>query len=290
MSELSVSDGVKFRDYDGRPFLKWAGGKQRQVSTLVRYAPRDFGTYFEPFIGAGSMFFALHPKAAVLSDLNQSLIETYQLIKDQPDVVYRELKTHASLDTSDHYYESRDHYNNGLVGPERAATFIYLNRAGFNGVFRVNKKGEYNVPYGQSSKPLLLPSLSSIKKLAAALKNTLILNCDFESIVEFAEPCDFVYFDPPYGASATQIPFQKYTAQRFTKKDQTRLHKAATSLRDRGVNVLMSNANVPYVRELYSEWSITNRPVSRTVNPGKVRNTFTELTISSRGSMLKEGG
>src|SRR5713226_10143568 len=181
------------------PFLRWAGGKQQLKRTLLAFLPLDVTerTYREPFLGGGSLFFALQPKAAILSDANEHLIKCYELVRDQPELVARYLRFHALKNTKAHYYRVREEYNNSEFSAAQAARFIYLNKTCFNGIFRVNSKGKFNVPYGRKESPAI-PDEAKLVRVAAALKSASLHASSFEQALDGAARGDFIYLDPPY--------------------------------------------------------------------------------------------
>ena len=185
------------------PFLRWVGGKRRLASNLLNYLPRDIEErlYCEPFVGAGSLFFALQPQKAFISDLNDHLIKCYLAVRDKPDLVFSYLNDHAKKSCREYYYEVRGKYNRcnnrDSFSVAQAARFIYLNQTSFNGVFRVNKRGEYNVPYGLKEPPFL-PSLDHLRSVSKALKHARLAVLPFEEAIVDATASDFHYLDPPY--------------------------------------------------------------------------------------------
>lgn len=228
------------------PFLKWAGGKQWLSWTLLNLIPLDYKRYYEPFLGAGAFFFTLNPSKAVLGDLNERLIETFVAIKKCPHQVIKQLsqwKYNKKL-----FYEIRaTHYRSRSA---RAAQFIYLNRTCWNGLYRVNQKGNFNVPFGNFSKPLIC-NQEVIIAANRCLKNVQLNVGDFQNTVGSASKNDLVYFDPPYTVMHANNGFVKYNDHIFSWKDQCRLAEVAAVLRKKGCYVIVSNAYHDSISKLY---------------------------------------
>jgi DNA adenine methylase len=255
-----------------RPFLKWAGGKRQLLPVLRRFYPQTFNAYFEPFLGSGAVFFDLHARGlidnrrAILADSNRDLIACYQTVRDSTDEVIGELSRLAT----DHkrlgsalYYDVRDkRFNpqratltpNGsfAYSPSLAAMFIYLNRTGYNGLFRLNADGQFNVPAGRYAAPRICDQ-SNLRQVAAALQfpGIAIEHRRFDRAVENATCGDFVYFDPPYAPLSKTARFTSYTAEGFDGEDQEQLRDTMIELSRRGCHVVMSNSTVPEITELY---------------------------------------
>jgi DNA adenine methylase len=271
-----------------RPFLKWAGGKQRLLPRLSQHLPPSSGyeRYLEPFLGSGAVFFFLQPHQAVLGDLNPELVGAYVALRDDLDGVI-EIARHWTWD-SDTYYSVRSADLEGLSEAERAARFIYLNRTGWNGLYRVNQKGEYNVPMGTSKTNGRWLNVDTLRAASSALRGKEIVACDYEILCEQGRPGDFFYLDPPYHGDTS---FTKYTQSEFTHVDQERVADVAAELRDRGCLVMLTNSNTPYVQQLYSDrdFSLHESWSSRSLNsnPGR-RGKRAELLVTSWS--IKSGG
>jgi DNA adenine methylase len=242
-----------------RPFTKWAGGKTQLLHELRKRVPdpSSFVRYYEPFIGGGALFFDLRPERATLSDSNDALIDTYCAIRNDPGAVIACLQEYREKHSEAFYYQQRDEFN-AKQGASfvRAARFVYLNKACFNGIFRVNRsKGEFNVPWGKRKEFVL--DEANIRACSAALTNVKIIHCDFEVAAEHMRSGDFAYFDPPYVPVSASANFTAYAKEPFGPKEQTRLHNCALDLKDRGVHVLLSNSDTPLVRQLYNEKNFT---------------------------------
>ena len=228
-----------------KPLLRWAGGKQWLAKRLCRMIPDGIGTYYEPFLGGGSLFFAAAPRLAILSDLNARLIETYQMLKSDPDAIIKILTQWAN-DTVTYYKIRESNYTKRTF---RAAQLIYLNRTCWNGLYRVNQAGRFNVPFGNHGRSIF--DRSHVLEVANALKNATLLTGDFADIVAKAGSGDFVYFDPPYTTLDGNSGFSKYNESMFTWGDQKRLGHTAVTLAERGCHVIVSNANYDPILALY---------------------------------------
>jgi DNA adenine methylase len=237
-----------------RPFLKWAGGKRQLLPALLRAAPRarDCPRYFEPFLGGAALFFALRPRSAVLADTNERLIRTYRGIRDDVEGVIRILRTYRSRHGKDFFYRMRARDIDAESDAQVAAWFIYLNRVGYNGLYRVNRRDRFNVPFGRYENPTICDA-PRLRAASRALEGVDLRVGDFCDGVRDAGPGDFVYFDPPYVPLTTTASFTSYTAAGFGHTDQVRLRDLALRLKAMGVHVLVSNSGTAEVRELYAD-------------------------------------
>ena len=232
-----------------RPFVRWAGSKQRLLAQLTPHLPSKYRTYYEPFFGAGSLFFLLQAQRAVINDSCAPLVEMYETVRDHPDDVYNKLAVMDLLDKA-LYYEVRRQAPQDEIG--RAARFLYLNRAAWNGLYRVNAKGEFNVPYGspRSSNHLDRDNLKAAAALLATESVTLRQG-DFETVLTDAGEGDLVFLDPPYASSKRRESFVDYNERLFTWDDQLRLAARAEELRKAGARVIVTNAFNSAIRGLY---------------------------------------
>jgi DNA adenine methylase len=238
-----------------RPFLRWVGGKQRLIYSLLDFVPTvKFKKYYEPFFGAGSMFFALKPENAILSDVNEELILCYKQVARYPNEIYKYLKKYESNNNSVFYYKIRGENLSLLSLKERAARFIYLNKAAFNGIYRVNKDGLFNVPFGGQN-GLSLPTEKVLQNSARCLRKAEIIYGDFEKIVSKARKNDFIYFDPPYPPRSDTAFFNHYSKDRFGWEEQIRLSKVFKKLSQKGCFVMLSNADRKIVTNLYEGYN-----------------------------------
>jgi DNA adenine methylase len=285
-AEVIVYDGVEqalapVAPERGRPFIKWAGGKRQLLRELLRHAPQPSARsrYFEPVVGGGALFFALRPAKAVLADVNERLIRTYRGVRDDVDNVIRLLKTYPHNEKT--FYELRDVDIDSGTDAEVAAWFIYLNKTGFNGLYRVNRRNRFNVPFGRYHNPTICDE-STLRACAHALARVdEPLVQDFERVVADAKRGDFVYFDPPYAPLSATSSFTSYTSSGFGPHEQRRLRDVALELKSRGVSILLSNSSAPDVRALYEDdFDIIKVSATRLVNSkASGRGTITELVI-----------
>lgn len=229
------------------PFLKWAGGKRWLIAAHPHLFPTSYNSYFEPFLGSGAVFFHLQPDKAVLSDSNSNLINTYECIKNDWEQVYELLVHHQQCHNKAYYYEMRQ--MKPPTNIEKAAQFIYLNRTCWNGLYRVNLSGEFNVPIGTKQSVIL--KNDNFQKIAHLLSNAILLSGDFEECIESAQKGDFVFIDPPYTVKHNNNGFVKYNDNLFNWQDQIRLRDCVARSVARGVKILLTNADHDSVRELY---------------------------------------
>lgn len=263
-------------------FLRWAGGKVHSVDRLLSFVPSDYnkGIYWEPFLGGGSMFFSLSPDQAVLSDLNSHLIHCFEMVRDYPDRVYYYLNILRKSDSESTYYKIRKNYNKSKHSIKQAARFIYLNKTSYNGIFRVNKNGEYNVPYGRKENPAF-PSLEHLKIISTKLKKAKIITSSYENIIIDAKKDDFIYLDPPYPPLNGTSYFTHYTKERFGEIEQITVADTANKLSDMNCRVMISNADIPLIQNLYKSWHIRKLPVTRWITCKAKRHKVNELVITN---------
>ncbi|MGO6678946.1 DNA adenine methylase [Rhizobium leguminosarum] len=229
------------------PFLKWAGGKRWFAERYIDMVPARFERYIEPFLGSGAVFFALRPRAAILSDLNRELISCYEVIRRHPRDVQRHLQLHHADHSQTHYYRMRAERPSSAL--ENAVRFLYLNRTCWNGLYRVNRKNEFNVPIGTKTS-VMLPT-DDFVTTSEILANAKLLHQDFEATLDEALEGDFVFVDPPYTVKHNLNGFVKYNDKIFSWSDQIRLRNAVERAAMRGAYVLVTNANHESIRELY---------------------------------------
>lgn len=240
-----------------KPFVKWVGGKRQlleQFKSLGLYPPEHFdpenATYFEPFIGGGAVFFDLLPENAVLSDMNEELVTTYNVIKNNVEELIKSLKEHKN--EKEYFLEMRAKDLNELSDVEIASRFIYLNRTCFNGMYRVNKSGGFNVPFGKQKNPLICDEYN-LRRVNKVLEKVNIFHQDYKNVLEGAKAGDFVYFDPPYYPLNKTSSFTSYTADGFLEKEQKELRDTYFELHKRGCFVMLSNSNTEFIKDLYSD-------------------------------------
>jgi DNA adenine methylase len=250
------------------PVVKWVGGKSKLLPELRARLPERIARYFEPFAGGAALFFATAPADAVLGDDNKDLIATYRAIATDVDAVIRRLELHRRHHDEAHYYEVRARWNDATVSwsaVDRAATFIYLNKTCYNGLWRVNRSGAFNVPMGRyTDPPICVPD--TLRIASTALARAELRNADFRTAVADASRGDFVYFDPPYDPLTKTSSFTSYTAGSFGDDDQRALADLARDLVARGVRVMLSNSDTPFIRSLYRGLRVERVKCSRAIN------------------------
>ncbi|MDA8144410.1 MAG: DNA adenine methylase [Thermoplasmatales archaeon] len=271
-----------------KPLLKWAGGKRQLIPHLMSLIPESFGTYFEPFFGGGALYFELRRrgllKRAVLSDTNNDLFNFYNVVMKKPLELCDALKSLSYGNVKEHYYQARELFNNTRIAEEpvmKSALLLYLNRHCFNGLFRVNSEGRFNVPFGNYNNPRI-PDSDQILSVSEAFKDAVFKNEDFESAVSDAVEGDLVYFDPPYMPVSRTSRFTDYTSNGFRGEDQIRLHKVAKELWDRGVYVIISNSSTDFLKEQYKDFNCREIMANRAINSiAGGRGTVPELNITN---------
>jgi DNA adenine methylase len=268
-------------DAPRRPFIKWAGGKRQLLPELRRHVPEHHGRYYEPFVGGGALFFELRPSAAALTDVNERLIRTYLGVRDDVEHVIELLQRYEQEHEAAFFYRLRDVDIDAQTNAHVAAWFIYLNKVGFNGLYRVNRQNRFNVPFGRHKNPTICDE-ATLRACSAALAGATIEKADFEAAVSSAAPGDLVYFDPPYVPLSVTSSFTSYTSSGFDSRAQIRLRDLALDLKRRGVHVLLSNSSAEFVRELYKdEFTISQVSATRLVNSKAAgRGAITELVIT----------
>lgn len=246
-----------------KPLLKWAGGKSGLLSQFLPLFPGQVNYLVEPFAGGAAVFFHLLPGRAVIADKNEELINFYQVVRDHPGRLLDDLKNHVN--SSEYYYRLRSLDPADLTAEQRASRFLYLNKFGYNGLWRVNSRGRHNVPYGRYKNKKMVDE-TNLFKASAALAGATILCCDFTAALEEARPGAFVYLDPPYHPLSVTASFTSYTADSFGEADQRRLAEAFMLLDRRGCRVMLSNSDTPLVRSLYKSFEITTVTARRAIN------------------------
>jgi DNA adenine methylase len=244
-----------------KPYLKWAGGKRQLLSEIKKYLPQKFNNYryYEPFVGAGAVFFEKQPKKAVINDHNTQLILTYRIIRNNIQELIDALRVHSQNNSEEYFYEIRakdrdTEIFDALSDIEKAARLIFLNKTCYNGLYRVNSQGLFNAPYGRYVNPAICdePVLKAIHKYLSDNEEVEILDGDFATAVQTADEKAFVYFDPPYH-SADNTNFTGYQADRFGTEEQTRLRDTYVELTGRGAKCLLSNSDTDFIRGLYAD-------------------------------------
>lgn len=268
-----------------KPFLKWAGGKRQLMPVLKEHLPPSFKGYYEPFVGAGAMLFDLQPRQAVINDLNRDLITCYKVLKKHPQALIEQLQNHRN--EKDYFYEvrARDRHPefDQMCEIMRAARMIYLNKTCFNGLFRVNRKGHFNAPFGNYRNPNIVneEGLMAVHRYISRGRLQ-IFNTDFEEAVQTARRGDFVYFDPPYDPLSETASFTGYQSGGFGRLEQYRLMCVVTELTRRGCRVMLSNSSTEYIRSLYKDFKIVRVAAHRMINSvGSGRGKIDEFLITN---------
>ncbi|WP_314516980.1 DNA adenine methylase [uncultured Streptococcus sp.] len=252
-----------------QPFTKWTGGKRQLLPVIKELMPKTYNRYFEPFVGGGALFFDLAPKHAVINDFNAELINCYQQIKDNPQELIEILKVHQEYNSKEYYLDlrsaDRDERIDMMSEVQRAARILYMLRVDFNGLYRVNSKNQFNVPYGRYKNPKIVDE-NLVSAISTYLNNNQIeiKKGDFEKAVLDVQPRDFVYFDPPYIPLSETSAFTSYTHEGFSYDDQVRLRDTFKKLSDTGAYVMLSNSSSFLVEELYRDFNIHYVEATRT--------------------------
>ncbi|MFA5173892.1 MAG: Dam family site-specific DNA-(adenine-N6)-methyltransferase [Candidatus Pacearchaeota archaeon] len=269
-------------------FLKWAGGKRRVIDQIDPYIPREINTYFEPFLGGGSMFFYIkqkyNPKKCVLSDINEDLIKTFKAVRDNPKKLINYLNYFKKKNSKEFFYKFRQKFNeNKIKGLKRCAGFIYLNKTCFNGLWRVNSKNEFNVPYGDHKNPGIFEK-ETILFASKLLKNVEILNQDYREILNFVKKGDFIYLDPCYDP-LKKTSFANYNPKRFCEEDRIEMAKFIGQLNNKKISFALSNNKISEMKYYYplSKFDHIEILAPRFINSqGNKRGEIIELLITSK--------
>lgn len=265
------------------PFLKWAGGKRQLLNQIDKYIPISFNDYIEPFVGGGALFFYLLPEKAVLIDNNPNLISTYQIIKENVEELIEALRQHEN--EKNYYYKIRNADRNeefkNWSNIEKASRIIYLNRCCYNGLYRVNSKGQFNVPFGKYKNPNFCDE-ENLRAVHLMLQNVEIIHDSFEICLDYATEGSFLYFDPPYSPLSETANFTSYTKESFTKEDHVKLKRVVDILTDRGSKVMLSNSYNELIMELYNEYFIRDVSARRVINSdASKRGAIKEILITN---------
>ncbi|SFS00803.1 DNA adenine methylase [Anaeromicropila populeti] len=270
------------------PALKWVGGKRQLLKDIEPMVPKEYSTYYEPFVGGGAVLFALQPAKAVINDANEELINVYITIRDQCEELINELKLHEQNNKSEYYYEVRGYDRNqekytGMSRVERAARILYLNKTCYNGLFRVNQSGQFNSPYGKYKNPNIVNE-TTLRALHRFLnrKGIRILSGDYKEALKTAKKGAFVYLDPPYHPISYSSSFTGYTNNGFGMNQQIELKEICDKLNKRGVNFLLSNSYCDFILELYQNFTIKQVSAKRAINSNaSKRGDVEEVLISN---------
>jgi len=266
-------------------FVKWAGGKKQLLSQFERVFPKRINTYIEPFVGGGAVAFYIikkyKPKKVILSDINEELINAYNVIKDNPEELIELLKKYRAEHDQETYYRIRAENPELLSEVSRAGRFIYLNKTCFNGLYRVNSKGGFNVPIGSYKNPSIF-SEKDIMEIAHLLRNVEIKVMSFEKVLDIAKKGDFIYFDPPYYPLKKGKSFTTYTKGNFLEKEQILLARVFAGLDKKGCTVMLSNSDTDFINDLYKDYKPQIVMASRMINcNGEGRGKIRELVITN---------
>ena len=264
---------IKNTEY--QPFIKWVGGKRGLLSQIIPLLPKEFNNYFEPFIGGGALFFELFSKGVLknkkvyLFDINAELINAYEVVKNNPTQLVYELELFKQKHSKEFYYEVRawDREEDFLTIDKvlRATRFIYLNKTCFNGLYRVNKKNQNNVPMGSYKNPNICDA-KVIYSASEALQNAIIKNCTYKEVLKIASKNDLVYFDPPYYPLTQTASFTSYSEFNFLDKEQNELYEVFKELSDKKCNILHSNSSTEFIKNLYKDYEIKEILANRFIN------------------------
>lgn len=270
---------------DIAPIVKWAGGKRQLLDVIMPLIP-EFGTYYEPFVGGGAVLFSLRPVKAVINDSNRELMNVYRVVKEQPEELIALLREHSEKNSREYFYQIRAQDRSlesymGMSDAERAARIIYLNKTCFNGLFRVNRAGEFNTPWGRYKNPNIVNE-NAVRAMSLYLNQAdILLLCeDYRETFKGIGKDAFVYFDPPYMPLSASASFTGYTAAGFGPQQQRELKKQCDLLNRRGVRFLLSNSCCQFIEDLYRDYIIDRVPARRAVNAkGDRRGAVDELLI-----------
>jgi DNA adenine methylase len=254
------------------PVVKWVGGKRQIIDEIITYVPDSFSTYYEPFLGGGAVLFELQPKKAFVNDINEELMNIYEVIKDNVDELIEGLKRHKIKNDKAYFYEirelDRDREQYNLLTPvERASRIIYLNKTCYNGLFRVNKSGEFNAPFGNYKNPNIVNETTLRTVSAYFNKAKIRFTCqDFEDALKWSRKGAFVYLDPPYDPVSETASFTGYDKGGFDRNEQIRLKKTCDKLNKKGIKFLLSNSATDFIMDLYQDYKIEIIQAKRAIN------------------------
>jgi len=266
------------------PFLKWAGGKSQLLVQMKPHFPSVFERYYEPFIGGGAVFFHLLPEKATLSDSNDGLMNVYRVIQKEPSELMKALdEHHIHRRSKEYYYRIRALNPDELSHMERAARTVFLNKTCYNGLYRVNSEGKFNVPFGKYKNPSLY-NRDNILSVSTALKGKALKTADYRDVCEEARKGDFIYLDPPYQPLSKTASFTSYTKEAFGEKEQEELASVFMKLDKRRCRVMLSNSSTGIIRSLYDGYHIESMKATRAINcKASGRKAIEELLIMNYG-------
>lgn len=266
-------------------FVKWAGGKKQLLNQFKQFFPEKIDRYFEPFVGGGAIAFYIiknhNPKEVIISDVNEELINAYNVIKSNVDELIDLLKEYKLKHNKETYYSIRVEDPSLLSNVSRAARFIYLNKTCFNGLYRVNSKGQFNVPMGSYKNPSILTE-KNLREISQLLKNVKIKTESFEKVLNYAKKEDFIYLDPPYYPLKKGKSFTTYTKDNFLEKEQKQLADVFWKLDKKGCKVMLSNSDTSFIKNLYGNYNISIVKASRMINcEGSGRGKINEIVVTN---------
>ncbi len=266
-----------------RPFVKWAGGKRKLIETILDAAPKSFERYLEPFVGGGALALALGHHSMLLNDANTELINAYIVIRRNLNTLLLQLDEHQKNHSEEYFYVIRSQNPTVLNPVEQAARFIYLNKTCFNGLYRVNRRGEFNVPFGRYKDPILY-DLENLKAISHVLRNVELFSEDYQSFLkQHAQPGDFIYLDPPYSPISQYSDFKRYTKEQFRENDQQVLAQMYNDLIALGAYPVLSNSYSELTLDLYKQHEIQIVYVGRSINhEGTGRSPIREILVKPR--------
>lgn len=252
-----------------QPVVKWAGGKRQLLQEINEYIPQRISTYYEPFLGGGALLYHLQPRRAIVSDTNKELINVYNVIRDNVEELIHDLAQH--INSEEHYYYVREmdrtpQYER-MSNIQKASRIIFLNKTCYNGLFRVNSQGQFNVPYGKYKKPNIVNEIV-LRAVSGFLNSNDIrfLNVDYEESLYGIRRGAFVYFDPPYDPVSDTSSFTGYTLDGFGRDEQLRLKQICDRLNQRGIKFLLSNSATPFIKDIYSDYTVETVGANRSIN------------------------
>lgn len=267
-------------DYVTKPFVKWVGGKRQIIKSLLPLVPKSYNKYLEPFVGGGALFFSLQPKKAIINDINSELILSYETIKNNYIELINKLNEYSKKHSEEFYYVKRN--ENPKTEINIVAKFMYLNKSCYNGLYRVNSKGEFNVPFNKSKKVNIYDQ-KNIENISSLLNNNdiEILNKDFIEVLNMANENDFIFCDPPYDTDTNQ--FTSYSKKSFGKNEQLILANKLKELNSKNVKWILTNHDTDYIKDLYKEFNIKIIKVNRSINSNGLmrKNSSNEVIITN---------
>jgi DNA adenine methylase len=285
---LNKRDTLKNIVVDAKPFLKWAGGKRQLIPELVKHTPGTYNKYIEPFLGGGALFFHLRPEKAILADLNEELVNCYLVVRDNVYALIEELQQYVNDEKF--YYEVRSWKYETLDDVRKAARTIYLNKTGWNGLFRVNKLGGFNVPFGRRKNPVICDS-STLISASLALKGAQIIHGDYKDVLKkYAKSGDFVFLDPPYYPVGEYADFKRYTKESFYAEDHIELRDEFSRLVDKGCFVVLTNSNTDFVRRMYENYTYKAVDTKRIISSDPLTRTGEDLIVIATKPVQRTNG